>query len=88
MGARVFDNENIPAGASPTYSQFIVGNAGIGLLVFSAPPIVDVFAETEPASLSVHINVRQYVALSVVYANAFCIVSGAAYPATPVFTGA
>jgi hypothetical protein len=83
----VWADDNLPAGPSPTYSTLLIGDVSHGLLVMTGTPIVDVFPEFDPASLTAIITIRFYCALSVLYPAAFQQITGAAYPASPTFTG-
>ena len=87
-GMDVWADDNLPAGPSPSYSTVLVGDVSHGLLVMTGTPIVDVFPEFDPATLTAIITIRFYCALSVLYPSAFQQITGAAYPASPTFTGA
>ena len=84
-GAMVFEDNNIPT--SGGYAQVLVGDLPNGLLVLTGTPIVDIWPQFSPTSLTAVISVRQYFALAVLYPNAFVQITGAAYPASPSWTG-
>ena len=88
LGTQVFEEANLPlAGPSATYSSVLVGDLPNGLLVLTGTPIVDVWPQFDPGALKAVIAVRQYFALAVLYPNGFVQITGAAYLASPTFTG-
>jgi len=89
LGTFVFSDANLPpTGASAQYSTLLVGDLPNGLLVMTGTPIVDVWPQFSPTSLTAVIAVRQYFALAVLYPDAFVNITGVAYPVTPTFSGA
>ncbi len=84
-GAQAFEDANLPVNGSD--AELLVGDLPNGLLVMTGAPVVNVWPQFEPAALTAAIVIRQYFALAVLYPNAFVEITGAAYPATPTFTG-
>jgi hypothetical protein len=87
MGAEVFGDDNL--GATPLV---LVGAPGDALLLLDAPPVINVWPSwdvgdgTQGAeALKALVTVRQYLAWDLVFPSGFVAVSGAAYPASPVW---
>lgn len=85
LGAETFGDANL--GASAGFANVLVGDLPNGLLVLTGSPVVDVWPQFQPTSLTAIVTIRQYFALAVLYPNAFVKITGAAYPVTPTFTG-
>jgi HK97 family phage major capsid protein len=87
LGADVYEDNSLPTtGPSASYATMLVGDVPDALWVGTSELQVDVWPETDAASLSVVVNARQYAAIACLFPSAFVAVSGAAY-VTPTFTG-
>ncbi len=84
-GFQAWEDSNIPT--SGGYAQVLVGDLPDGLLVMTGTPIVDIHPEFQPTTLTAAISIRQYFALAVLYPDAFVQITGAAYLASPSWTG-
>jgi HK97 family phage major capsid protein len=84
-GYQVFEDNNIPT--SGGYAQILVADLPNGLLVMTGAPIVDVFPEFSPTTLTCAISIRQFFACVVLYENSAVQIGGAAYPIAPTWTG-
>ena len=79
MGSDVYLDDNL-SGPSSGYAYLILGAPKAALLVLEADPVVDVFPETQAATLTASVNARQYAACSILYPTGFAAISGAFYP--------
>ena len=82
-GSGVFVDGAIPP--SGTDARIVVANPAHGVLVARGEPVVQAFPQPGAEDLTVLLRLYQYVAVVVRYPSAAAVVSGAAYPAAPVF---
>jgi hypothetical protein len=80
QGLNVFADQTT-GGPSAGYGNIIVADADLGLTLIESEPIVAVYPEAVPASLSCFVSVRQYVAFALPYGGKpFAVINGSAYP--------
>jgi len=85
LGGMWFTDDNLPTTNAGADATILAGDFADGVVVATAEPIIEIYPEFTPATLTAMARYRQYFAIAVLYPAAFATLTGAAYPASPSF---